>query len=298
MSAEVVSQPSPPRVADVVPPAPVMIMVAPTGSKSMKKDNAAIPISPAEIAEDVIRCARAGACIAHLHARDVSGRPTQESAVFGEAIQRIREESDIVIQISLGSPGFTVEEAIAPLVLDPEMVAFPLRAFADAAIGSGVPESVEEMARAVHATRSITELDIVDQESRSGVDVVLESGLVRSPVAFGVNVQNPKVMREGIGHLLSLTEGLPEGHAWWLMKGGPCMPGLSALAAELGGHIRVGLEDSIHGFDGTAHDASNVTLVKHAVGLCEALGRPIATPADVRAFFRIGLAGASPDPIS
>ena len=51
-------------------PQPVMIMVAPNGARGMKHDNAALPISPREIADDVVRCAAAGASIAHLHARN------------------------------------------------------------------------------------------------------------------------------------------------------------------------------------------------------------------------------------
>ena len=45
---------------------PVMIMVAPNGARSLKRDNAALPISPKEIADDVVSCAAAGASIAHL----------------------------------------------------------------------------------------------------------------------------------------------------------------------------------------------------------------------------------------
>lgn len=266
--------------------APVMIMVAPTGSRPLKKDTPGVPLSPAEIAQDVIHCARAGASIAHLHARDVAGKPTQDSAVFKEIIERIREHSDIVIQISLGSPGFSVEEAVAPLTLEPEMIAFPLRTFARQDAGD-IPRDVRDMASAVNRTATVPELDIVDFESRRGVDVVLESRLIKSQVTFGVNVQHPKTIREGSEHLLRLTHGLPEGASWWLMKGGACMLGLSALTVELGGHIRVGLEDSVLDFDGRGPAKSNVSLVERAVHLSGSLGKSIATPADVRNSFSI-----------
>jgi 3-keto-5-aminohexanoate cleavage enzyme len=275
-----------------MPATPVMIMVAPTGSRVLKKDRPGVPLSPAEIAEDVILCARAGASIAHLHARDVNGRATQDSAVFKEIVERIREHSDIVIQISLGSPGFSVEEAVAPLILEPEMVAFPLRTFAGQGAGD-IPREVRDMAAAVNRTATVPELDIVDFESRRGVDVVLESGLMKSHVTFGVNVQSPKTVREGSEHLLRLTNGLPEGASWWLMKGGACMRGLSALTVELGGHIRVGLEDSVLDFDGRGPATSNVSLVERAVQLSGSLGKSIATPADVRKSFSIP-SGVSP----
>ena len=65
--------------------APVMFMVAPNGAYAGKKDNPATPISPTEIADEVVRCAQAGASIAHIHARDAQGKPTQQLAVFMKA---------------------------------------------------------------------------------------------------------------------------------------------------------------------------------------------------------------------
>jgi 3-keto-5-aminohexanoate cleavage enzyme len=109
-------------------PQPVMIMVAPNGARGMKRDNAALPISPKEIADDVVRCAAAGSSIAHLHARNPDGSPTQSIEVFREIADRIRERCDIVLQISLGTIGFTVEQAIEPVALKPEMVSLPLDA--------------------------------------------------------------------------------------------------------------------------------------------------------------------------
>ena len=80
---------------------PVMIMVAPNGARGLKKDNPALPISPQEIADEVVRCAAAGASIAHLHARNPDGSPTQSIDTFREIADRIRDRCDIVLQISL-----------------------------------------------------------------------------------------------------------------------------------------------------------------------------------------------------
>src|SRR3954451_514431 len=124
---------------------PVMIMVAPTGARILKQHNPAVPISPAEIADEIIRCGEAGASIAHVHARRADGQPTQDLPVFREIVERVRERSDILLQLSLGTIGFTVDQALEPIALDPEMVSFPLRAFNEA--DGGIPSDVQEMAQ-------------------------------------------------------------------------------------------------------------------------------------------------------
>ena len=120
-----------------------VVMVAPTGSRYMKADHPAIPLSPREIAEDVAACVEAGASVAHLHARGPDGRSTQDPEVYREIIERIRERTDVVIQLSIGAKGFTVDEALRPLVLEPEMASLPMRNVATQ------PEEVHQMAAAM-----------------------------------------------------------------------------------------------------------------------------------------------------
>jgi 3-keto-5-aminohexanoate cleavage enzyme len=48
----------------------VIITVAPTGNVPTRETCPDLPVTPAEIAEDVYRCYLAGASVAHIHARD------------------------------------------------------------------------------------------------------------------------------------------------------------------------------------------------------------------------------------
>ena len=70
----------------------LIVNLCPTGMVPSKADNANIPITPQEIAEDCHRCYRAGASILHLHARDPEGAATWRPEVYGEVIGRVREK--------------------------------------------------------------------------------------------------------------------------------------------------------------------------------------------------------------
>ena len=57
---------------------------------------------------------------------------------------------------------------------------------------------------------------------------------------------------------------------------------VNALGVTMGGHVRTGLEDNLY-MDAGKHDpATNVRLVARVAALAAAVGRPLATPADVR----------------
>ena len=61
------------------------------------------------------------------------------------------------------------------------------------------------------------------------------------------------------------------------------------MAASMGGHVRVGLEDSIY-IDRGKLATSNAEQVKKVRAIVEALGRTVATPAEARDI--LGLKGA------
>jgi len=270
---------------------PVMIMVAPNGAYAGKADHPGTPISPVEIAEEVRRCAQAGASIAHLHARDAAGKPTQSLEVYREIVERIREKTDIVIQISLGTPGFTIDEALEPVVLKPEMVSLPLVAFMNGdARGQGL---VRQMAERIRDAGVRPELSVYSDAMLKGALGLIEAGAVLSPASFGLIMKDPPSMRAGAERLMGLAAALPAASRWFFAKGGKYGLGLRALAMELGGHVRVGYEDSVHDFDQSRLAPSNAYLVERIAGLCAALGRPVASAAQARAAVGIGAEAAA-----
>ncbi len=265
---------------------PVMIMVAPNGARAQKEDNPAIPISPKEIADDVIRCAGAGASIAHIHARQPDGSPTQSIGVFREIVERIRERSDIVLQISLGTRGFTIEQAVEPVDLRPDMVSLPL----DAYLGDdpAAHDGVRRMAIHIRDRGVRPELSVYEDRMLQGALDLIYRGEIEPPAFFGLILKDPASMKQGAEELMKLADALPCGSQWWVARGGRFGLGLRSLAIALGGHVRVGFEDSVLDFDMSRLAASNAHLVERMVALCSVLGRPVATAAAARTAIQAG----------
>ena len=94
----------------------VIITCAITGSIHTPSMSPWLPITPEQIAQSAIDAAAAGAAIVHLHARDPqTGIPRQDPALFEQILPRIKEASDVVVNITTGgAPSMSVEERLLP----------------------------------------------------------------------------------------------------------------------------------------------------------------------------------------
>lgn len=104
--------------------AKVVISCAVTGSAHTPTMSDALPITPAEIADQAIEAAEAGAAILHLHARvPEDGRPTGDPDVYGRFLPVIKQRTDAVINITTGGAAtMTVQDRLAAAVrFRPEM---------------------------------------------------------------------------------------------------------------------------------------------------------------------------------
>lgn len=102
----------------------IVITCAVTGSIHTPSMSPYLPITPEQIATASIDAAEAGASIIHLHARDPrDGRPSPDPKLFMEFLPRIKQASDVVLNLSTGgAPGFTMDDRLAaPLVASPEL---------------------------------------------------------------------------------------------------------------------------------------------------------------------------------
>ena len=259
---------------------PNIICVAPLGAWCKRQDHPAVPLSSEEIADAVVACAEAGASIAHLHARDSDGKPTQDIETYRDIKDRITARCNIIVQLSTGTRGMTVAQALEPVSLAPEMASLALRDVGPEQ-GSDVQGRIEEMAKAMMAGGVCPEFDASDQEMIDRLLQVCKSipGL-RHP-CVGLFLKDEVSPHAAAQHIVDLSSGLPDGTHWWAAKGGANHALVQSLALGLGGHCRVGFEDGLLGVDGQPVK-SNAELVERVAALGTAVGRPAATPAEAR----------------
>jgi len=81
-------------------PRKVIVAVAPVG-RSVEPP-AINPLTPEQVAGQVVACARAGASMVHLHVRDKEGKQTEDPTQFSKTLDLIRKNSDMIIQGSTG----------------------------------------------------------------------------------------------------------------------------------------------------------------------------------------------------
>ena len=110
----------------------LVLTCALTGNINTKARNPNLPCSPQEIADNVERCAKAGAVFFHIHARDENEKPTMRVEVFQEICRLVKQRCpEVIVQISTGGRappvGVDVDKnlwRINPLDLLPESGSF------------------------------------------------------------------------------------------------------------------------------------------------------------------------------
>ena len=144
-------------------PRKIIIAVAPVGRTTQPP--AVNPLTPKQVAEEVIRCARAGASMVHLHVRDTKGVQTEDIATYSETLDRIRRSSDIVIQGSTGGLTTLTLEQRCVALNDPRTEVASLN-MGSVNLGEDVyinrlPD-IRYWAKRMRRTRTVPELEIFD----------------------------------------------------------------------------------------------------------------------------------------
>src|SRR5690554_1227402 len=98
-----------------------IITCAVTGAGAITPRSRHVPRTPAQIADEVIAAARAGAAIAHIHVRDPeSGAPSMELGHYRAVVERIHASGvDVVINLTTGAGGRYIPDPADPLKAAP-----------------------------------------------------------------------------------------------------------------------------------------------------------------------------------
>ena len=300
---------------------PTIITCAVTGAIHTPTMSDALPVNADMIAEQAIAAAKAGAAILHLHARNPqTGAPSIDPAHFMEFLPRIRAETDAVVNISTGgSLHASIDERLAPAyVASPEMCSmnmgslnFAIHPLADRIstykhdweepyirgskdnIFRNTFGDIALVAERMAPHRVKFEHECYDVGHLYNLKFCLDRGLFRAPIfvqfvmgilgGIAAEVDNLVFMKRTADRLFG------DGYQWSVIGAGGAQMRMAALAAQMGGHVRVGLEDSLF-IERGVPATSNAQQVEKIVRILREQGQTPATPGEAREM--LGLKGA------
>lgn len=268
---------------------PLIITAALDGAETMREHNPSVPYTPEEIALEAVRCREAGASMVHVHGREDDGTPTQARAVFAEILSEIRERSDILVQFSTGGAVWmSVDERIEALDLRPDMATLTTGTvnFGDDVFKNSLP-MIRQIAERLNTYGIRPEIEIFDTGMVDTTLRLLKEGLLSGPLHFDFVLGVPGGMGGRAKNLDFLVDMIPEDSTWSVAGIGRFELPLAKKAIDMGGHVRVGLEDNVFIRKGVLAKGS-FELVEQVADYAREQGRELATPAVARELLNLG----------
>jgi uncharacterized protein (DUF849 family) len=296
-----------------MPTRKVIITCAVTGSIHTPSMSPHIPITAQEIAEAAIGAAEAGAAIVHLHARDPrDGRPDQSIEAFSPFLKVIKQRSSCVVNITTGGAAtMTIDERLKPVAtFKPEVASlnmgtmnfglFPMlarfktfkhdweRPYLEGSrerIFRNTFADIEKILTTCAENGTRFEIECYDIGHLYTLAHFVDRGLVKPPFfvqsVFGI-LGGIGPHPEDVMHMKRTADRLFGGaYRWSVLGAGRNQMPIAAMAASMGGNVRVGLEDSLWIGPGKLAE-SNAAQVRRVRQIIEGLGLDIASPEEAR----------------
>jgi uncharacterized protein (DUF849 family) len=265
--------------------APTLITVAPTGAETAKADAPGLPVTTEELVAAGRACEAAGAAVVHVHVRDAGDVPSLDLGRLRDAVTGLREATDLIVQLSTGG-AVTDSEADRLAVLDAEPDSASLTC-GTVNFGSDVflnrwPFMVELYQR-MQERGIAPEFEIFDLGQVASLRRLLDGygpptgGHVHCDLVMGV----PGGMPGTPEALVAAVAALPDGASFSATGVGRTTLPVALAALASGGHLRVGMEDTLTFAPGEPV-RDNAQLVGRAADLARLAQRPPMTPSDAR----------------
>lgn len=291
----------------------VIISCAITGAIHTPTMSDALPFTPEDIATQAVEAAKAGAAILHLHARNPQdGSVSIQPDDFAKFLPVIKQATNAVVNISTGgSLTNTIDERIAPTNrFSPEMCSLnmgsmnfsfhPLakrydewkydweKDYVEASEGYIFRNTFRDIR---HVSENLSphnikfEHECYDVGHLYNLKHCVDIGLFKAPIfiqfvlgilgGIGADIDNLVFMKRTADKLFG------NDYKWSILGAGGAQMGLAITAVQLGGNVRVGLEDSLLISRGklAESNAQQVTKIRRMI---EELGYEVATPDEAR----------------
>lgn len=264
-----------------------IITCAVTGSIHTPSMSPYLPVTANEIADAAIGAAEAGAAIIHLHARDPkTGKPDQSPEAFQAFLPRIKQSTKAVVNITTGgSPSMTIQERMGPAAkFKHDWERQHLENSRDL-VFKNTFKDIEYILNTCRENGTRFEFECYDISHLYNLAHFLDRKLVEPPLfvqsVFGI-LGGIGPHPEDILHMRRTADRLfGNQYHWSVLGAGRNQMNVAAIAAAMGGNVRVGLEDSLWEGPGTLAK-SNAAQVKRVRMILEGLGLEIATPDEAR----------------
>ncbi|MEI6801780.1 MAG: 3-keto-5-aminohexanoate cleavage protein [Burkholderiales bacterium] len=277
----------------------VILTVACTGAWPQKSDTPYIPLTPQEEADEIVRCADAGASIAHIHVRDDAFKASMDFDKFAQTVRLVRARSDIVLNLTTsGGLGLSDEVRMRPFQeLRPEMASFDAGTmnWAHTTIFENSPTFLEKLAVSMAECQVTPEFEIFDAGMIYNVLYYMKKGLITHRPHFQFVLGAPGGMTAEVTNMLFLLnvckDNLGNNFTWSALGIGKGHLPIIYAALALGGNVRVGMEDNIFYRKGQLAQ-SNVEFVERVKRTAAEIDKTVATPDETRAILGLHVANA------
>jgi 3-keto-5-aminohexanoate cleavage enzyme len=273
--------------------AATLITVAPTGAEVEKAAVPALPVTLDELVATAKECESVGASVVHVHIRDGEARPTLDPGRLRDTVAALRESTDLIVQLSSGG-AVTDPEANRLAVLDagPEMASCTMGTvnFGDDVFMNRW-EFIVDLHTRMQERGVVPEYEIFDLGQLTTLERLLGShglpygGHVHVDLVMGVPGGMPGTAAALVACVAAMRD-LPDGTTFSATGiGRSTLPVLLASLAA-GGHLRVGMEDTVTYAKGQPVE-SNAQLVARAAAFARLAQRPPLTPGEARALLGV-----------
>jgi len=302
----------------------LIITAALTGNITLPTQTEYLPITPQQIVDDAVKCAKAGAASIHIHARDPrTGAPSTDPDIYREIATLMKKSTDAIFVPTTGGTATMTPQDRLKLVpaLKPEMatcnlgsINFSIHPLVDRFKDTDWKQpwekdfaastkdfifrntfgDIEVFYKTMTENGTKPEFEAYDIGHLYNISYFLKKGIIKPPVwiqfvtgilgGIGSDLENIMFMKSTADKLIG-----PENYKFSVIGAGyPAEFNVDALSIMIGGMVRVGLEDNLFISKGVLAKGS-WELVEKVVRIAKELGREIATPAEARQI--LGLKG-------
>jgi uncharacterized protein (DUF849 family) len=271
-------------------PPGVIVNFTPTGMIPTRDMTPRVPLSVAEIVEDVHRACEIGVTMVHLHARDPqTGESAWRAEIYRDLIEGIRRFAPaLVIGVSLsGRAQGDVEKRLDPLRLDgalkPDLGSLTLSSVNfNRQASLNAPETIRRLAGEMRDRAILPELEAFDTGMINYAAYLERKGLLAPPHYFNLILGNVSCAQADLLHVGVMVRDLPPRSLWSLGGIGDSQLPMNAVAIAMGGGVRVGLEDNIWLDRARTTLAGNADLLERIRSIAASCDRPIMTSGELR----------------